>query len=79
MKDGIITERNKDGFWPWVLGAAILLGAGGIGLYLLRDSAPVSEPALDVPVATVDTPAPPPPAVVDTGAAGANGAVAAAR
>ena len=51
MKDGFNTERNKDWYWPWVLGAAILLGAGGIGLYLLRDSTPEIEPALDVPVA----------------------------
>ena len=29
-------ERNKDWFWPWVLGAAVLLVVGGLGLYFLR-------------------------------------------
>jgi hypothetical protein len=66
MKDGFNTERNEDRFWPWVFGAAILLIVGGIGYYFLRDSTPEVEPALDVPVATIDGPAPPPPAVVDT-------------
>ena len=28
--------RDKDWFWPWVLGAGILLVVGGIGIYLLR-------------------------------------------
>lgn len=57
-------ERNKDGFWPWALGAGILLVAGGVGLYLLR-SAPDPEPIVDVPVPAVDSPALPPPATVD--------------
>ena len=80
MKDGFMTERNKDWFWPWVLGAAILLVAGGIGLYFLRDSTPETEPALDVPVAAVDTPAAPTAGRRRHGAAaGADAAVAAAR
>ena len=66
MKDGFNSERNEDRLWPWVFGAVILLGAGGIAFYLMRDSTPDIEPALDAPVATIDAPAAPPPAVVDT-------------
>lgn len=59
-------ERNKDWFWPWALGAGILLVVGGIGVYLLRGQAPEPEAVVDTPQPVVDTPAPPAPAVVDT-------------
>ena len=58
-------ERNKDWFWPWALGAGILLVVAGIGVYLLRGSAPEPEPVVDTPQPAVTTPAPPPPAAVD--------------
>jgi hypothetical protein len=58
-------QRSKDWFWPWVLGAGILLVVGGIGVYLLRSGTPDSEPALDVPQPVVSAPTVPPPAVVD--------------
>ena len=61
-----MTERNKDWFWPWVLGAAILLVVGGIGFYLLRGRRAGARAVVDTPQPVVDTPAPPPPAVVDT-------------
>jgi hypothetical protein len=53
-------ERNKDGFWPWALGAGILLVAGGVALYLLRGGTPAPEPVVDVPEPVVDAPALPP-------------------
>ena len=59
-------ERNKDWFWPWALGAGILLVVGGIGVYLMRGQAPEPEAVVDTPQPVVDTPAPPPPAVVDS-------------
>jgi len=58
--------ERKDSFWPWALGAAILLVVGGIGVYLMRGQAPEPEAVVDTPQRVVDTPAPPPPAVVDT-------------
>jgi hypothetical protein len=57
-------ERSKDWFWPWLLGAGILLAVGGIGLYVLRNDAPEPEAVVDTPAPAVNTPAPPP-AVVD--------------
>ncbi|RPI61037.1 MAG: DUF3014 domain-containing protein, partial [Lysobacterales bacterium] len=59
-------ERSKDWFWPWALGAGILLVVGGIGVYLLRGESPQPEAVVDVPQPVVTTPAPLPPAVVDT-------------
>lgn len=59
-------ERNKDWFWPSVLGAGILLAVGGIGLYLLQDDVPEPEPVVDVPPPAVTPPPPPRPAVVET-------------
>ena len=59
-------ERSKDWFWPWVLGAGILLVVGAIGLYFLRGNAPDPEPVVDVPAPVIAPPATPPPAVVDT-------------
>jgi hypothetical protein len=53
-------KRNKDWFWPWALGAGILLVAGSVGLYLLRGGTPEPEPVADVPRPVVDSPAPPP-------------------
>ena len=59
-------QRNKDWFWPWVLGAGILLVVGGLGLYFLRGNTPEPEPVADVPAPVVAAPVTPPPAVVDT-------------
>jgi hypothetical protein len=58
-------QRNKDWFWPWVLGAGILLLVGGLGLYVLRDNAPAPEPVADVPAPAVPAPVDASPAVVD--------------
>ena len=60
----MIQQRSKDWFWPWVLGAGILLAAGGIGLYFLRGDAPEPEAVVDVPPPVVNAPAAPPPAAV---------------
>jgi hypothetical protein len=62
-----MSEKNKDWFWPWSLGAGALLIAGGIGLYLLRGGAPAPEPAAIVsPPAETTTPTPPPPVATTT-------------
>jgi hypothetical protein len=45
-------QRSKDWFWPWALGAGVVLIVGGIGLYFLRGS----ETKAPEPVAA--TPAP---------------------
>jgi Protein of unknown function (DUF3014) len=58
-------QRSKDWFWPWALGAAVLLVAGGVGVWFLRGRAPPPEPIVDVPPPVVETPVVPP-AVVDT-------------
>jgi hypothetical protein len=55
-----MSDRNKDWFWPATIGAGVLLIAGGVGLYLLRDEGPAPEPAASTPPA-VDTALPPPP------------------
>ena len=57
MKDGFDKERNKDWFWPWVLGAGILLVVGGIGLYLLRGRRRSPSPSSTCRQPVVDTPA----------------------
>jgi hypothetical protein len=62
----MMIERNKDWYWPWVLGVAVLVIAGGVGVYFLRQGTPEPEPVADVPEPFVNTPAPPPPAAVDT-------------
>jgi len=59
----MIEEQNKDWFWPWLLGAAILLVAGGVGYYFMRGDAPEPELVVDTPPPVVTTPAQPPPAV----------------
>jgi hypothetical protein len=59
-------ERNKDWFWPWVLGAAILVVVGGLGLYLLRQEAPEPEAVVDVPQPVAREPITPPAAVFET-------------
>ncbi|MEO8467456.1 MAG: DUF3014 domain-containing protein [Gammaproteobacteria bacterium] len=60
-------QRSKDWFWPWALGAGVVLIVGGIGLYFLRGSEtpsldpvavkpPVAEPiAQEEPAAPVST------------------------
>jgi len=58
-------ERNKDWWFPWALGAGILLVIGAGGLYLLREE-PAPEPVADVAPPPVETPVPPAPAVVET-------------
>ena len=59
-------QRNKDWFWPWVLGAGILLVVGAIGLYFLRGNAPEPEPVVDVPAPVIAPPVTPPPRAVET-------------
>jgi hypothetical protein len=59
----VSAERNKDWFWPWALGAGVVLILGGIGMYFLRhddsgtSSAVVATPPPAEP-ATEQTPAP---------------------
>jgi hypothetical protein len=65
-------QRNKDWFWPWVMGAGLVLIMGGIGLYFLQRSGdeapsavvatpPAAEPAVEqAPPPAVSTPPPPP-------------------
>ena len=59
-------QRSKDWFWPWALGAGVVLVVGGIGLYFLRGSdappiepvvgkPPVTEPVTEEPVTPVST------------------------
>jgi hypothetical protein len=55
-----MNEGNKDWFWPWLLGAGILLVVGGIGLYVVRSDAPEPEAVVDTPAPVVETPTPPP-------------------
>ena len=45
-------QRSKDWFWPWALGAGVVLIVGGLGLYFLRGS---DTPTLE-PVAGKSTP-----------------------
>ncbi len=43
-------QRSKDWFWPWALGAGVVLIVGGIGLYFLRGSeTPTLEPVAGKP------------------------------
>jgi hypothetical protein len=57
-------ERNKDWFWPWILGGGILVAVVGLGLYFLRGEAPEPEPVVDAPPPVVQpAPVQPPPAV----------------
>jgi Protein of unknown function (DUF3014) len=56
-----MSEKNKDWFLIGSIGAGVLLVAGGIGLYLLRDSGPAPEPAAAVSPPVETTPPPPPP------------------
>jgi hypothetical protein len=62
----MIIERNKDWYWPWVLGVAVLVVAGGLGLYFLTQDTPEPEPVADVPQPAVGAPTAPAPAVVTT-------------
>lgn len=39
-----MSEKSKDWFWPAVVGAGLLLVAGGIGLYFLRSEPPAPQP-----------------------------------
>ena len=60
-------QRNKDWFWPAILGAAVLLAVGAVGLLLLRDDAPDLEAVVDAPPPVVAPPAARPPVAVDPG------------
>ena len=62
-------QRSKDWFWPWALGAGVVLIVGGAGLYFLRGTdTPTLEPAAgnpapeeqtaEQPVASVSSPPP---------------------
>lgn len=43
-------QRSKDWFWPWALGAGVVLIVGGAGLYFLRGSdTPTLEPVAGKP------------------------------
>jgi hypothetical protein len=54
-------QRSKDWFWPWVLGAGVVLILGGIGLYFLRDSnTPAPAPVAVTPPAVEQTAEQPP-------------------
>jgi len=46
-------QRSKDWFWPWVLGAGVVLILGGVGLYFLQGS---NTPA-PAPIAATSPPA----------------------
>lgn len=61
----MMVQRNRDWFWPAVVGAGILLAIGAVGLYIARDDAPLPEPVADVPQPAVETPVAPRPAVVE--------------
>jgi hypothetical protein len=60
----MISERNKDMFWPWMIGAATLVVVGGLALYFLRQDEPQPEPVATAPQPAVDAPAVSPPAIV---------------
>jgi len=48
IKDPYDQPRSKDWFWPWALGAGVVLIVGGAGLYFLRGG----EPPAPAPAAT---------------------------
>ena len=53
-------QRSKDWFWPWALGAGVVLVVGGIGLYFLRGSeTPPLEPVASTPPPTQQAAEPP--------------------
>jgi hypothetical protein len=58
-------QRNRDWFWPSILGVAILLAIGGIWYYLLRGDAPEPEAVVDTPPPAVTPPAPAPAPALD--------------
>ncbi len=62
----MMIERNKDWFWPWVIGAAVVVVGGGIGLYFLREDEAPPEPVATAPEPAITTPAPPAPTVAIT-------------
>jgi hypothetical protein len=46
-------QRSKDWFWPWALGAGVVLIVGGAGLYFLRGTdTPTLEPVVSKPPPT---------------------------
>jgi hypothetical protein len=57
-------QPNKDWFWPSVVGAAILLAVGGVGIYLMRADTPEPEAVVDSPPPVVEPPVQPAPAPV---------------
>jgi Protein of unknown function (DUF3014) len=62
----MIIERNKEWYWPWAIGAGILVIAGGLALVFLRQNAPELEPVADEPQPAVTAPAATSSAVVAT-------------
>ncbi len=54
--------RSKDWFWPWVLGAGVVLVLGGVGLYFLRGSDAPAPTAIAAAPPTVEQAAEQPPA-----------------
>ena len=59
-------EGNRDWLLPTALGAGILLVAGGVGFYLMRDKGAEPEAVVETPQPVVETPAAPPTSVVET-------------
>jgi hypothetical protein len=54
-------QRSKDWFWPWVLGAGVVLVLGGVGLYFLRGSdTPAPAPIAAAPPSVEQTAEQPP-------------------
>ena len=53
-------QRSKDWFWPWALGAGVVLIVGGTGLYFLRGSdTPALEPVVGKSAPAEQTAEPP--------------------
>ena len=53
-------QRSKDWFWPWALGAGVVLIVGGAGLYFLRGSdTPTLQPAASKPPPVAEVTEPP--------------------
>ena len=53
-------QRSKDWFWPWALGAGVVLIVGGIGLYFVQRSGPSPAPVAATPPPVEQTAEQPP-------------------